>query len=131
VPRSPPHLRPSPQPVQADDTIAYCNLPEYAINVYRASVADNDPAAYQMRVFWRDKAIIFVDQPAHRTVIPEGYVYRNLPTPDDDGMTAEDEATWTVFVLNDETLSCFLFKQGALISRGQVTQREAPSRVEQ
>ncbi|RZM74427.1 hypothetical protein [Leptolyngbya iicbica] len=120
----------SARPAQADETVAYCDLTEYAINVYRTSAADNDPAAYQMRVFWRDKAIIFVDQPADRTVIPEGYVYRNLPMPDNDGLIGEDEATWTLFVLNDETLPCFLFKQGALISRGPVTQREAPTPIE-
>ena len=117
----------SARPAQADETVAYCDLPEYAINVYRENASENDAAAYQMRVFWRDKSIIFVDQPADRTVIPEGYVYRNLPMPDDDGLIGEDEATWTLFVLNDETLPCFLFKQGALISRGPVTQREAPS----
>jgi hypothetical protein len=82
-----------------------------------------------MRVFWRDKSLIFLDQPADRTVIPEGYVYRNLPMPDDDGLIAEDEATWTLFVLNDETLPCFLFKQGALISRGEVTRREASTPI--
>jgi hypothetical protein len=50
--------------------------------------------------------------------------------PDDDDLIAEDEATWTLFVLNDATLPCFLFKQGALISRGPVTQREAPTSIE-
>jgi hypothetical protein len=114
----------SARPAQADETVAYCDFAEYAINVYRASGSENDVAAYQMRVFWRDKSLIFLDQPADRTVIPEGYVYRNLPMPDDDGLIAEDEATWTLLVLNDETLPCFLFKQGALISRGEVTQRE-------
>ena len=117
-------------PAQADETVAYCDLPEYAINVYREHASENDAAAYQMRVFWREKAIVFVDQHADRTVIPEGFVYRNLPMPDDDGLISEDEATWTLFVLNDETLPCFLFKQGALISRGEVTQREAPNPVE-
>jgi hypothetical protein len=27
----------SARPAQADETVAYCDLPEYAINVYRAS----------------------------------------------------------------------------------------------
>ena len=120
----------SVRPAQADETVAYCDLTEYAINVYRESASENDSAAYQMRVFWRDKSLIFLDQPADRTVIPEGYVYRNLPMPDDDGLIGEDEATWTLFVLNDETLPCFLFKQGALISRGPVTQRESPTPAE-
>jgi len=120
----------SARPAQADETVAYCDLPEYAINVYRDSASENDVAAYQIRVFWREKAIVFVDQPADRTVIPEGYVYRNLPMPDDDGLISEAEATWTLFVLNDDTLPCFLFKEGALISRGPVTQREAPASIE-
>lgn len=121
----------SARPAQADETVAYCDLPEYAINVYRENPSENNATAYQIRVFWRDKAIVFVDQPADRLVIPEGYVYRNLPTPDGDGIVSEAEATWTVFVLNDETLPCFLFKEGALIGRGEVTQREAPSTGEQ
>jgi len=121
----------SASPAQADETVAYCDLSEYAINVYRENPSENNTTAYQIRVFWREKAIVFVDQPADLTVIPEGYVYRNLPTPDDDGVMSEAEATWTLFVLNDDTLPCFLFKEGALISRGEVTQREAPSTVDQ
>jgi len=117
----------SARPVQADETVAYCDLSLYAINVYRESPSENNAAAYQIRVFWREKSLIFVDQPADRTVIPEGYVYRNLPMPDDDGVVSEAEATWTLFVLNDETLPCFLFREGALIGRGEVTQREVPN----
>lgn len=121
----------SAHPAQADETVAYCDFSEYAVNVYRASPSENDTTAHQIRVFWREKAIVFVDQPADRTVIPEGFVYRNLPLPDDDGVVSEAEATWTVFVLNDETMPCFLFKEGALISRGPVIRRETPTPVEE
>ncbi|MGD1861815.1 MAG: hypothetical protein ACFB0E_17820 [Leptolyngbyaceae cyanobacterium] len=117
---------------QTEESIAYCELPGFAVNVYRDNSLANTAAGYQIRVFWREKAIVFVDQPADRTVIPEGYVYRNLPEDgNDDGILSEAEATWTLFLLNDDSLPCFLFKEGAFISQGQVTEREAPSPIEE
>ena len=101
----------------AEMTIAYCDAEAYAINVYR----DGDPEApdseLKIRVFWREKAIVFLDVPAIREPNPEGYNYSNQ----------FGENQWTLFVPNSEASSCTLSRDGRVIDDGEVTQREPSS----
>ncbi len=82
---------------------------------------EGDPAApdseLKIRIFWREKAIVFLDVPAIREPNPEGYTYSNQ----------FGENQWTLFVPNSEASSCSLSRDGEVIDTGEVTQREPSS----
>ena len=104
-------------PANAEVTIAYCDAAYYAINIYRESGPEAPDSELKIRVFWREKAIVFLDVPAIREPNPEGYNYRNQ----------FGENQWTLFVPNSEASSCSLSRDGRVIDDGEVTQREPSS----
>ena len=104
-------------PATAEVTIAYCEAESHAINVFRDGDLDAPDSELKIRIFWREKAIVFLDAPAIREPNPEGYNYSNQ----------FGENHWTLFVPNSEVSSCTLSRDGRVIDDGEVTQREPSS----
>lgn len=106
---------------QTEDTVAYCDSPLYAVNVYRDNSATSAATELRIRVFWREKAIIFADLPAQRSqFFNEGYAYTSQSGVSDD----YSSALWTLFVPENEGQACLLFRNGAASDSGDVTQRQ-------
>ncbi|MEL6398532.1 MAG: hypothetical protein AAFO87_06240 [Cyanobacteria bacterium J06607_6] len=104
-------------PANAEVTIAYCDAEAYAVNVYREGDPEAPDSELKIRIFWREKAIVFLDVPAIREPNPEGYNYSN--------QFGENE--WTLFVPNSEASACSLSRDGEVVTNGEVTQREPSS----
>jgi hypothetical protein len=108
-------------PAQAEETVAYCNFALYAVNVYQDGVLESSETSLKIRVFWREKSLIFADLPALRShFVSEGFVYTNHSGLSDDYSASR----WTMFVPDDEGQSCLLFRNGAAFDTGNVTQRQ-------
>ena len=109
------------EPVKAEETVAYCDFPLYAVNVYQANTPESAETMLKIRVFWREKAIIFADLPASRShFFGEGFVYTSQSGLSDD----YSSSLWTLFVPDSEGQSCLLFRNGNASDSGDVTQRE-------
>ena len=106
---------------QTEDTVAYCDSPLYAVNVYRDDSATSAATDLKIRVFWREKALIFADLPAQRSqFFNEGYTY----TSQSGGSNTGSDFLWTLFVPEREGQACLLFRDGAALDSGDVTRRQ-------
>lgn len=112
---------------QAGETVAYCEFPLHAVNIYRDNTdRDNtvEPpeASLNIRVFWREKSLVFADLPARRShFFTEGFVYTSRSGISD----AYDASLWTLFIPQNEGQPCLLFRNGTAFDNGEVTQRQS------
>jgi hypothetical protein len=106
-----------PNIAKADFTIAYCDGEKIAANVYRAGAPGDTSAPLKIRLYNRADGVTFLNTEANREPNPEGYNYSNI----------RGENQWTLFIANDISAACVLSRDGAVVDRGTVTQREAPS----
>ncbi len=105
----------------AEETLAYCDSPLYAVNVYHDNTLESTETILKIRVFWREKALIFADLPATRShFFGEGFTYTSQSELSDD----YSSSLWTLFVPDSEGQPCLLFRNGAAFDSGDVTQRE-------
>ncbi|MBE9067629.1 hypothetical protein IQ260_13275 [Leptolyngbya cf. ectocarpi LEGE 11479] len=111
-------------PAHAEETVAYCDSPLYAINVYRDFTSETSATSLNIRVFWREKSLIFADLPARRShFFNEGFTYTSQSEVSDDYSTS----LWTLFIPANEGQSCLIFRNGEAFDNGNVTQREVRS----
>lgn len=108
-------------PAHAEETVAYCDSPLYAVNVYRDLTPEAAETSLNIRVFWREKSLIFADLPALRShFFDEGFTYTSQSELSDDYSTS----LWTLFIPENEDQPCLIFRNGAAFDNGDVTQRE-------
>lgn len=108
-------------PAHAEETVAYCDSPLHAVNVYQGNTSESPEASLRIRVFWREKSLIFADLPALRSdSFTEGFTYTSQSELSND----YSASLWTLFVPDSEGQSCLLFRNGAAFDSGSVTQRE-------
>lgn len=109
------------QPAQAQTTVAYCNTPLYAVNIYQNPTAASPAASLNIRVFWREKSLIFADLPAQRTqCFLDSFTYSGGPDVTND----PNAQRWTLFVPTQADESCLLFRDSTVVESGTVTQRQ-------
>ncbi|MEB3161852.1 MAG: hypothetical protein VKK80_01370 [Prochlorothrix sp.] len=110
------------QPAQAQTTVAYCNTPLYAVNIYQNPTASSPEASLNIRVFWREKSLVFADLPAQRTqCFLDGFTYSGGP----DIANDPNAQRWTLFVPTQADEPCLLFRDSAVVESGTVTQRQS------
>ncbi|MGD1858096.1 MAG: hypothetical protein ACFB2W_27990 [Leptolyngbyaceae cyanobacterium] len=108
-------------PAHAEETVAYCDSPLHAVNVYQDSTLESSEPSLRIRVFWREKFLVFADLPALRSdSFPEGFTYTSQTEVSND----YSASLWTLFVPNSDEQSCLLFRNGSAFDSGSVTQRE-------
>jgi|GEM_PF-2694345 len=108
------------QSAQAEEIAAYCDSAFYAINVYRENPPESSEPTLRIRIFWREKSLIFADLPAQSSRFTEGFVYTSQSVLTDD----YSNSLWTLFVPEEEGQACLLFRNGAAFASGTVTQRQ-------
>ncbi|MEM7062823.1 MAG: hypothetical protein AAF572_06640 [Cyanobacteria bacterium P01_B01_bin.77] len=110
-----------PLAAHAEATVAYCDSPLYAVNVYQDSTSESSGTSLRIRVFWREKSLVFADLLALRSnSFAEGFTYTSQSELSND----YSASLWTLFVPNSEGQSCLLFRNGVAFDSGSVTQRE-------
>ncbi|NER46081.1 MAG: hypothetical protein F6J92_05205 [Symploca sp. SIO1A3] len=108
-------------PAQAEETVAYCDTPLHAVNVYRKSTPESTETSLRIRVFWREKSLVFADLPAQRSHFSnEGYIYTSQSGLSDN----YSDSLWMLFVPDNKERSCLLFRNGRAFDSGDVTNRE-------
>lgn len=105
---------------QAEETVAYCDSPLHAVNVYQNDPSEAAEGDLRIRIFWREKSLVFADLPAERSRFSEGLTYTSQSGLAD----GYAESLWTLFVPSEEGQSCLLFRNGTAFDSGTVTQRE-------
>ena len=106
---------------QTGETVAYCNSSLYAVNVYQDSPSNSPETSLKIRVFWREKSLIFADLPAQRShFISQGFTYTSKSKLSEDYRAS----LWTLFVPDTEGQPCLLFRNGTAFDSGNVTQRQ-------
>jgi len=110
------------QSVRAEEITAYCDSTFYAINVYQENSPDASEPSLRIRVFWREKSLIFADLPAQSSRFPEGFVYSSESRLLGDRYS---DSLWTLFVPDEEGQACLLFRNGAAFASGTVTRRQS------
>ena len=109
-------------PAQAEKTVAYCDTPLHAVNVYQDGTPESPETSLRMRIFWREKSLLFADLPAQRShFFNEGYTYTSQSGLSDN----YSDSLWTLFVPDNKEQPCLLFRNGKAFDSGDVTQRQS------
>ncbi|NES22628.1 MAG: hypothetical protein F6K41_27845 [Symploca sp. SIO3E6] len=112
-------------PAQAEETVAYCDTPLHAVNVYQEGTPESTEMSLKIRIFWREKSLVFADLPAQRShLVNEGYTYTSQSELSDN----YSDSLWMLFVPDNKEQPCLLFRNGKAFDSGDVTQREIGNR---
>ena len=112
----------SAKPAWAGETVAYCDTPRYAVNIFQNEASQNTEQSLFIRVFWREKSLIFAELPVQRgKFVDAGYTYTSQSEVSDD----YGKSLWTLFIPSSDGQPCLLFRNGKAFDDGEVTQKES------